>query len=591
MAEEEKVSLYHYETHEKIEVDAKRTSKEGEYIARCINSEHEDKHPSMGINIIKGVYHCWACGIKGVTWDKHLEGGSKATSKKSPEKVAKEELKSDILMGINTDLMNWSGYDETAKQEARVRLSFDLCLLPKDKRSGSINALVEAGIFKRLELTDRIKKIDVVLGTHEEATKEDKKEKRIRTKTLIPGLIHLIKEDEKVSYLLQMDLQFYIEETHSLGEGITCQPKQDLPICYVGKDILEESRDVDLKNLLKDIINFIKSYLELSENKGYLILALWVLHTYLIEQFEVTPIIYFYGLKETGKTRAGEVLEQLAFKCERLTSPTEATLFRSAEYFKTALIIDEIQLWGKNGNAEVERLIKSRYKRGLKVNRCNLLKAGEDQIEYFDVFAPLVISTTYDIPLIIQDRAIRFLMQKNAYPGVEKNIDKELARQLRNQLTVFRANYFSKNLKEVEPVSRRRLNEIMKPLYQILKEVDPDRENEFKLIVKDLEEGRQSEEGFTSTAEIVEEIVKFYNKEERKFITTKELTNLLNEEKSDDERTNTTRVGRQVKPLGFQKVRRLDKTGYIINTEILNHLIERFNTSKIGAKEQSLFSS
>jgi len=589
MATEEEVELYHYETKEKVTVDAKRTSKEGEYLARCINPEHEDRHPSMGINIIKGVYHCWACGIKGVTWAKHLEGGSKP--QKSPEKEAKEELKTDILMGISTDLTNWTGYDEEAKAAAKTRLSFDLSLLSENERAGSVRALVEAGIFQKSELNDRIKKIDVVLGRYKKVAKEEGRERKVRTKTLIPGLVHLVKDGNIVYYLLQMDSQFYIEETHLLGEGITCRPKQDLPICYIGKDILDEPRDIDLRNLLKKIIKFIKDYLELSEEKGYLILALWVLHTYLIEQFNVTPIIYFYGLKETGKTRAGEVLEQLAFRCERLTSPTEATLFRSAEYFKTALIIDEIQLWGKNGNAEVERLIKSRYKRGLKVNRCNLNKAGEDQIEYFDVFAPLIISTTFDIPLIIQDRAIRFLMQKNANPGVEKNIDKELAHKLRNQLTVFRANYLDKKLKEVKPVSRRRLNEIMKPLYQILKIADPDKEKEFKLIVKDLEKDRQSEEGFTSTAQVVDVLVNFYNEEGEEFLSTKELTNKLNEGKSIEEETKLARVGWLLKPLGFQKIKREGKLGYIIDLKTLNHLTERFNAPRAKRKEQNLFSS
>jgi len=583
------IDLYHYKTKQKITVLAKQTG-EGQFMARCISDDHEDKNPSMSISMNKGLYHCFSCGIAGVTWAKHLEGGSK-TNKQSSQKKKEEEIKSNILMALNTDLINWSGYDKAMREEAKTRLSFDLCFLPEGERTPVIDSLVEAGIFRKSELTDRIQKIDVVLGRWKDDTKEERKEKKIKTKTLIPGLIHLVKESGTVSYLLQIDGNFYTEETFLEGEGVPCRPKQDLPICHLGKDILEESRELDSKKLLKELISFIKSYLELSEEKGYLILALWVFHTYLIEKFDVTPIIYFYGLKETGKTRAGEVLEQLAFRCERLTSPTEATLFRSAEYFKTALIIDEIQLWGKNGNEEVERLIKSRYKRGLKVNRCNLLKSGEDQIEYFDVFSPLIISTTYDIPLIIQDRAIRFLMQKNANPGVEQGIDKELAHQLRNKLTVFRGNYFEKSLKEVKPVSRRRLNEIMKPLYQILKEIDPDREEEFKLIVKDLEEGRQLEEGFTSTALVVEEIVKFYNEKNQKFITTVELTTRLNKGKSIDEEVKLAKVGWVLKPLGFQKVRRLDKTGYIIDIEILNHLIERFNTSKIGAKEQSLFST
>ena len=583
------IDLYHYKTKQKITVLARKTG-ENQFMATCINEAHEDKHPSMSISTDKGLYHCFSCDIKGVTWEKHSESkGSPGEVKKAIKKREDDELKNKLLMGITTDLVNWAGYDSEAKKEAKIRLPFDLCSLPKQEKDKSVRSLIEAGIFRKSELSDLIKKVEEFTGKTEE--KREKKEKKAITKTLIPGLIHLVKEGEKVSYLLQYENKLYIEDTYSGESEVIYQPKQDLPIYHIERDILKESREIDPKDLLKKIISFIKDYLELSEKKGYLILALWTLHTYLIEKFDVTPIIYFYGLKETGKTRAGEVLEQLAFKCERLTSPTEATLFRSAEYFKTTLIIDEVKLWGKNGNEEVERLIKSRYKRGLKVSRCNTNKSGEDMIEYFDVFAPLVLSTTYDIPLIIQDRSIRFLMQKNANASVEGAIDKGLARKLRNKLTVFRANYFSKKLKETGNVSRRRLNEIMKPLYQILKEVDPDREKEFKLIVKDLEKDRQSEEGFTSNALVVEEIVKFYNETGQNFITTQELTKRLNEGKNIDDEVKMAKVGWLLKPFGFQKERRLDKTGYIINIEILNHLIERFNTPHIKPKEQELFSS
>ncbi|GAI52367.1 unnamed protein product, partial [marine sediment metagenome] len=244
-------------------------------------------------------------------------------------------------------------------------------------------------------------------------------------------------------------------------------------------------------------VSFIRNYLELPNDTDYLLLALWIFHTYLIEKFNETPILYFYGVKETGKTRAGEVLEQLGFRCERLTSPTEATLFRSASYFKTSLIIDEIKLWGLDGNPEVARLIKSRYKRGLMVSRCNLDKRGEDQIEYFDVFSPLVICTTESIPDAIESRCITFLMQKNARAAVEKSIDEDSAKKLRNKLTIFRSIYLQEDLPEIEQIARRRLNEIMSPLYQTLMVIDSERKEAFKMIVEGIETAKEEEEGLS----------------------------------------------------------------------------------------------
>ena len=500
------------------------------------------------------------------------------------------EEKSNIVKNIVKVLKKWKKLSPEERIVFTEQAPYEISVLDKITQRTIIKELILSGIFKKGELQ---KKVDLLNAMFEkEKPEEEKKQKKTGTKTLIPGLIHLVDNEGTIKYLIQKEGNLVIEENYIDKEGHTWKPKQDLPICYIRPDILEESREVDYSFLLKDVIRFIKSYLELPEESGYLILALWVFHTYLIEKVNVTPIIYSYGLMETGKTRTGEIMKEIAYKCETLTSPTEATLFRSAEYFKNTLVIDEVKLWGKDGNQEVARLIKSRYKRGLKVSRINMNKdkRGEDQVEYFDVFSPLLISTTESIPDIIESRCIRFTMQKNSDPKVEGDIDKGLAEDLRNKLTIFRANLINKELKEVKDVSRRRLNEILKPLYQVLMEIDPDREDDFKLVVKQLEESKKSEEGYSDNAQVVNEIVKFYNEEGKTFITNAELTRRVNVDKNTDEQFTTNRVGWILRPFGFQKDRKGGKVGYMINTEILKRLIERYNTSPIGVKG-NLFSN
>jgi len=591
---EENIDLYHYEVHERITVLAKRTGKEGEYKARCINPSHEDIHPSMGINTIKGVYNCLVCHIKGVTWEKYLEGRGKGKGHKSKgsknymQEKKEQEVKNDILMAIDTDLLNWSGYDSEIKERCRARLAFDLCFLPEEERVIAIGALTKAEIFRRSELLGRIKNVKSMLGKRK--GKEKKEDKTIKTRTLIPGLIHLVKESEKVGYLLQNSGAFYIEESFTGEDGITYKPKSDLPIYYCGPDILEESREVDYSFLLNDVIKFIKRYLELPKESGYLLLGLWVLYSYLLEKFDTTPIIYFYGVYETGKSRAGEVLKELGFRCEMITSPTEAVLFRGADYFKSALIVDQVKIWGTEGNKDIATLIKARYKRGLIVPRINLNKSGEDQIEYFDTFGPMVICTDETMPKDIESRCITFQMRKNNNPGVEGPIDKELAESIRNKLIVFRANLADKELKELEPVSRRRLNEILYPLYQILTEVAPERKDEFKLIVKEIEQKRESEEGLSLEADIVNEIVKHYNKTGEKSFLTSELVNRLNEGKREKDQFSDRLISLRTNKLGFEKARlEGGRMGFRIDLDLLEGIIPNYNAIGIK-KEETLFS-
>ncbi|MBA7704545.1 hypothetical protein ES703_113359 [subsurface metagenome] len=370
-----------------------------------------------------------------------------------------------------------------------------------------------------------------------------KKEIKEETKTLVPGLIHLIKDDDVVKYLLKEGDSLKIVEKIQTDKAIY-RPYQGLPMT------------LDWKDLLGEVIRFLKAYVEMPSESDYLYLALWVFHSYLIDKFNVTPLLYFYGVHVTGKTRAGETLAKVSFKCERLTSPTEATLFRSASYFKNSLVIDEIKLWGRDANEQVANLIKSRYKRGLKVQRINTNAQGEGQVEYFDVFAPLVICTTEPLPDIIESRCLTFTMQANINPNVEKCFDEAWGLDLRNKLTVFRATYLDKEFDELPPgLARRRLNEILTPLYQILMLIDPERETEFKATVKEIEQQKIQEAGMTLEAEIIAKVTEYQKKEKEDFILTNELAEMMNADRTDKNRLSDMLVSNRLKKLGFIKER------------------------------------
>jgi 5S rRNA maturation endonuclease (ribonuclease M5) len=393
-----------------------------------------------------------------------------------------------------------------------------------------------------------------------------------RIKTIIPNLIHLVRDQGRTKYLLCKNNQFVIED-YFIEEDKRYSPKQNLPIKMLNPSILKRSFNLDTAQLVTEIDDFIKSYLEMPLDSDYLVLALWVFHTYLIEKFNTTPILYFYGVKETGKSRAGEVLSELAFRTQRLTSLTEATLFRSVELFKPTLIIDEIRLWGRGGNQGLADLMKTTYKRGLKVSRVNMNKNGEDQIEHFDTFTPLVICTTESIPDIIESRCIPFTMQKNSNPQIEEMIDEEWANDLRERLTIFRANHFNKELPKAQYIARGRLNEIMFPLYQSLLLVGPERKNEFIDIVKRIQKNKENEEGMSLEAEIVKAIDDEYQENQNKRFLTKSISERLNESRSENEKISDRSVSSRIKRLGFDKIRfKNGRMGFRINEERLESL-------------------
>jgi len=404
-----------------------------------------------------------------------------------------------------------------------------------------------------------------------------------RTKSIVPDLIHLVREDNRTKYLFCKGEQFRIEE-FIIKDNKKYAPKQNLPIKILDAHIINRSLKIDITRLTVEIEAFIKSYLEMPLDSDYLILSMWIFHTYIIEKFNTTPILYFYGVKETGKSRAGEVLSELAFRAQRLTSLTEATLFRSVELFKPTLIIDEIKLLGKGGNQGLADLIKTTYKRGLKVSRINLNKYGEDQIEYYDTFTPLVICTTESIPDIIESRCILFIMQKNSNPQIERKIDMKWANDLRERLTVFRANYINKELPEAQYIARGRLNEIMFPLYQSLLICEPERKSEFINIVKQIQRHKNNEEGMELEAEIVKAIDDEYRESKERQFLTQAISKRINEFRSENETISDRAINHRIRRLGFSKARfRNGRMGFYINTERLRSLKNKY---QIGDKTE-----
>lgn len=504
------------------------------------------------------------------------------------EKLQREEKQKQVRKWVDEILERWTKYSPEEKHKIRDRLPAELAYLPEPDRKDYIVAISKKKIIDKTALTKNVNsnvQLHKMTDEGETETKAEAKPKVV-TKTVISGIVGLIKEDNRVKYLT-LDHGILTTQSYLTLDNVRYEPKQDLPFLYPTPDVFYYFQtDKDEAKLLADVEKFIRQYLELPDESGYLVLALWVLHTYLIDKFSCTPIIYFYGILESGKTRAGEVLFQIAYKGEFETSPTEAVLFRSSEYFKGSLILDELKIWGVDGDKEVARLIKSRYKRGVKVARVDLNRKGEDQIEYFDPFAPIVICTDQSMPTELQSRSLLFIMQKNTSPDVESKIDQVKAEELRDRLTAFRARNLNKDLPNPEKIARRRLQEIIEPLHQTLMLVDPSREIDLKNYVKSTKEMREAEERLSLQGEIIKPIIdSFYDGKlpiEKGMFKLKDVTKVINQQRSENEHLKDRTISRMLKQLGLQSDRASDGlTAFFFKEDNFEKLAERFNVEII----------
>lgn len=560
-------------------------------LLRCPNNQahnHNDDHWSCRGNESEKRVHCPVCQFGAVFWDNDkAHGGNnmgQKTSKRLLQEAKEKEMKSNIFAGIDIDIENWSGYDDKIKEEVRIRLPYDLCSLPEDERTIVMRSIVEAGIFRISELRTRVKRTNQMLEKQKESVKEKKrgKKKIILTKGWFPELINLIKIDGVVHYLLDdKDNKLYTAKTIEIGDN-EFKPKQDLPIEYPTKKILELSREIDFSLLLKAVERFIRRYLEMPDESSYFLIALWVFHTYIADREFLTPYLFFYGAFGTGKSQAGDILKHLAYKAETITDVTSASLFRGIQYYRNTLLFDEIKLWGYGSNPDIVSIILSGYQRKDAVPRVDMneKKDVEDQIKYYRTFSPKVFSTTEPIQGRVKSRCLHFIMKQNVRVAVEDLIDQdekglEQAEYLRNCLTIFRANFLNKEFKKLEKIGRRRLSQIITPLYRIVIEIAPAREEEFKEIVKRLEKEKKEVKTLSLEAEIIEVFVDRAENKNTYSIGSKDLCQILNVDRSKKSEINTMNLHHTMPPLGFKKATKQPREWYI-DKKTLKQLEEEY---------------
>jgi putative DNA primase/helicase len=131
--------------------------------------------------------------------------------------------------------------------------------------------------------------------------------------------------------------------------------------------------------------------------------ALWVIHTYLIDVFLVTPRLAICSpTKRCGKTTLLDVLFHLVCKPLATGSITTAALFRVVEKYRPALLVDEADTF-LGDNQELRGVLNHGHRRTGHVTRT----VGDDhEPRQFSVYSPLAIALIGKLPDALQDRAV-----------------------------------------------------------------------------------------------------------------------------------------------------------------------------------------
>jgi hypothetical protein len=133
-------------------------------------------------------------------------------------------------------------------------------------------------------------------------------------------------------------------------------------------------------------------------------LALWVLHTYLLDAADASPIVAILSPeKQCGKTVVLELLTAIAYRALPTSNITAAALFRTIEEFKPTLLIDEGDTFLRD-NDELRGILNSGHRRQTAVI---IRTVGDDhKAKHFSTWCPKAIAAIGKLPGTIADRSI-----------------------------------------------------------------------------------------------------------------------------------------------------------------------------------------
>lgn len=176
----------------------------------------------------------------------------------------------------------------------------------------------------------------------------------------------------------------------------------------------------DTAALLTEVRTFFRRFVSLPGDHYHDAVALWVLHAHAIAAADDSPRLVFKSPeKESGKTRALEVLEVLTPAPLNAINATVAAIFRLLKDEAATLLFDEVDAIfspkAAKENEELRALINAGYHRGANVAR--VVGIGTKMfVQRFPVFAAMALAAIGDLPETIESRAIIVPMRRRA-PG------------------------------------------------------------------------------------------------------------------------------------------------------------------------------
>jgi putative DNA primase/helicase len=158
-------------------------------------------------------------------------------------------------------------------------------------------------------------------------------------------------------------------------------------------------------------------------------IALWILHTWLVDKFTVTPRLAITSpTKGCGKTTVLRFLNQVVYRPKRAGSISPPALFRAVEQFHPTVILDETEKYIEHGS-DLHALLNEGHCKGGTVLR---VLGDKLELREFSVFAAVAFAANGRLADDLEQRSIVIEMQRRRADEDVTELREDRCEQLQN---------------------------------------------------------------------------------------------------------------------------------------------------------------
>jgi hypothetical protein len=196
-------------------------------------------------------------------------------------------------------------------------------------------------------------------------------------------------------------------------EGVACKAVKGRAIEL--HDPEPADHPVDGAAVLEEIVAVLNRYIVLPHESAAVAITLWIVHTYLMDSWGVTPLLALSSpTKRCGKTTLLRIVEKLVRRALAASGVSAAAIYRIVEEHEPTLLIDEMD--SMKENEDLRGVLNSGHTRDLAfIIRC-VGEGANVEPRRFSTWCPKVLAHIGRLPGTLEDRAVQIQMRRKL-PG------------------------------------------------------------------------------------------------------------------------------------------------------------------------------